>query len=36
MSNKLEQRRRVEEVYEDQLRVLNEEIDRVRDEGAET
>ena len=33
---KQEQRRRVEEEYEDKLKELNDEIDRVQDEGNET
>ena len=33
---KQEQRRKVEEEYEDKLRELNEEIERIQDEGNET
>ena len=33
---KQEQRRRVEEEYEDKLRDLDEETDRVQEEGTET
>ena len=34
--NKQEQRRRVEGEYEDKLNELNEEIERVQDEGDQT
>ena len=33
---KQEQRRKVEEVYEDNLRELHEEVERVQDDGNET
>ena len=33
---KQEQRRKVEEEYEDKLRELNEEVERVQEEGTET